>query len=41
MKEGYQRMLKAMADLGDKNAMVEGCKQGLDGLLQSLKTVGC
>ena len=41
MKTGYERMLKAMTDLGDQKAAADGCKQGLDGLKQALTTAGC
>jgi len=41
MKQGYEQMLKAMADLHDDKASADGCKQGLDGLKQALKLAGC
>ncbi len=41
MKEGYDKMLKAMADLGDAKASADGCKQGLSGLKQALTSAGC
>ena len=41
MKDGYDKMLKAMADLGDVKAMAEGCTTGLDSLKQALSMAGC
>lgn len=41
MKAGYQQMLKAMIDLGDTKASIDGCVQGLDSLKEALKTAGC
>ena len=41
MKTGYQQMLKAMIDLGDTKASIDGCVQGLDSLKEALKTAGC
>jgi hypothetical protein len=41
MKDGNQKMLKAMVDLGDKKASIDGCNTGLSGLKQALSAVGC
>jgi hypothetical protein len=41
MKEGYDKMLKAMSDLNDPKASADGCKAGLSGLEQALKIAGC
>jgi hypothetical protein len=41
MKEGYDKMLKAMSDLNDPKASADGCKAGMAGLKQALTTAGC
>ncbi len=41
MRRGYDQMLKAMVDLGDIKAMVDGCKQGEDSLKRALEQAGC
>lgn len=41
MKAGYDQMLKAMIDLGDKKAMIDGCQAGVGSLEEALKTAGC
>jgi hypothetical protein len=41
MIEGNQKMLKAMVDLHDTKASVDGCNSALPMLQQALKTAGC
>ena len=41
MKDGNQKMLKAMVDLGDTKASIDGCTQGLATVQEALKTAGC
>jgi hypothetical protein len=41
MKAGYEKMLKAMTDLGDQKAMADGCKTGMGSLTDALKIAGC
>ena len=41
MKDGYEKMLKAMTDLGDQKAAADGCKQGIESLKQTLTSAGC
>jgi Tfp pilus assembly protein FimV len=38
---GNQKMLKAMVDLHDNKASIDGCNAGLPSLQQALKTAGC
>jgi hypothetical protein len=39
--DGNQKMLKAMVDLHDTKASIDGCSNGLPMLQQALKTAGC
>lgn len=39
--DGNQKMLKAMVDLHDTKASIDGCNSGLPMLQQALKTAGC
>jgi hypothetical protein len=41
MAKDNQKMLKAMVDLHDDKASVDGCNMGLPSLQSALKTAGC
>lgn len=41
MKQGYEKMLKAMIDLNDAKAAADGCKDGQTALDATLQQAGC